>query len=198
MKIARAALVVLFGSAAPAAAADWDTLAARFGVEGYADFRLVMPSDQQSWIDRGLGKTRYGDPDQEPQFRLGSIFVPLALQTRGDFTATLPPMAKTSATPWGAATVVDELSLQQRAGDKRFASVVQLLDAGGERLVRFAYATAAHGFIRRGPVTMLVGDLERLREELAGHPELASAFGLNGPRRGLPGGRGRRRRASPG
>ena len=44
-------------------------------------------------------------------------------------------MTKTSTTPWGAATVVDELSLQQRAGDKRFASVIQLLDASGEQLV---------------------------------------------------------------
>ena len=53
----------------------------------------------------------------------------------------LPVMAKTSTTPWGAASVVDELSLPQRAGDRRFAFVVQLLDAGGQRLVRFAYAT---------------------------------------------------------
>jgi hypothetical protein len=85
-------------------------------------------------------------------------------------------MAKTSTTPWGAATVVDELSLRQRAGDKRFASVVQLLDAGGERLVRFAYATG--GVARRGPVTLRARDLERLHEELPKHPELAAALGL--------------------
>ncbi|HEY7602833.1 MAG TPA: hypothetical protein VH760_01140 [Gaiellaceae bacterium] len=83
-------------------------------------------------------------------------------------------MAKTSATPWGAATVVDELSVQQRAGDKRFASVVQLLEAGGERLVRFSYATG--GVSRRGPVTLRARDLERLRAELAKHPELADAL----------------------
>ena len=85
-------------------------------------------------------------------------------------------MAKTSATPWGAATVIDELSLQQRAGDKRFASIVQLLDAGGEQLVRFAYATG--GSARRGTVTLRARDLERLRTELAKHPELAAALGL--------------------
>jgi hypothetical protein len=85
-------------------------------------------------------------------------------------------MAKTSATPWGTATVVDELSLQQRAGDKRFASIVQLLDAGGEQLVRFAYATG--GAARRGPVTLRARDLERLHTELAKHPELAAALGL--------------------
>ncbi len=85
-------------------------------------------------------------------------------------------MAKTSTTPWGAAKVVDELSLRQRAGDKRFASVVQLLDAGGEQLVRFAYATG--GVARRGPVTLRARDLERLHEELAKHPDLAAALGL--------------------
>ena len=85
-------------------------------------------------------------------------------------------MAKTSTTPWGAATVVDELSLQQRAGDKRFASIVQLLDGGGEQLVRFAYATG--GSARRGPVTLRARDLERLRTELPKHPDLAAALGF--------------------
>jgi hypothetical protein len=87
-------------------------------------------------------------------------------------------MAKTSATPWGAATVVDELSVPQRAGDKRFASVVQLLDACGEQLVRFSYTTGGAG--RRGPVTLRARDLERLRAELAKHPRLAEALGLRG------------------
>src|SRR3954449_11506779 len=74
-------------------------------------------------------------------------------------------MAK-AATPWGPAELVEELTLAQRAGDKRFASVVQLLEApGGERLVRFAYTTG--GTARRGPVTLRGRDLERLREGLA-------------------------------
>ena len=60
--------------------------------------------------------------------------------------ATVAGMAKT-ATPWGPAELVEELTLAQRAGEKRFSSVVQLLEApGGERLVRFAYATVG----RRG------------------------------------------------
>ena len=87
-------------------------------------------------------------------------------------------MAKTSATPWGAATVVDQVSLPQRAGEKRFSSVVQLLEGRGERLVRFSYATA--GAARRGPVTLRSRDLERLRAELAKHPELADALGFGG------------------
>ncbi|MGE5273632.1 MAG: hypothetical protein ACM3QU_07705 [Verrucomicrobiota bacterium] len=89
-------------------------------------------------------------------------------------------MAKTSATPWGAATVVDELKISQRAGEKRFSSLVQLLETGGERLVRFSYATA--GAARRGPVTLRARDLERLRSELVKHPELADALGFAGGR----------------
>lgn len=71
-------------------------------------------------------------------------------------------MEKTkTATPWGKATVVDELAVAQRAGDKRFASLVQLLEgANGEPMVRFAYAT--NGAARRGPVTFRARDLERL------------------------------------
>jgi hypothetical protein len=85
-------------------------------------------------------------------------------------------MARSSTTPWGAATVVDELTVRQRAGEKRFASVVQLLECRGERLVRFSYATA--GVSRRGPVTLRARDLERLQAELAKHPELAAALGF--------------------
>ncbi|MBA3718245.1 MAG: hypothetical protein H0W87_08470 [Actinobacteria bacterium] len=84
---------------------------------------------------------------------------------------------KTSATPWGRATVVEEVSVAQRAGDKRFASTVQLLEAkGGERLVRFSYSTG--GAARRGPVTLRARDLERLRAALEQHPDLASALKL--------------------
>ena len=74
-------------------------------------------------------------------------------------------------TPWGPATVVEELSLPQRAGDKRFASIVQVLeDERGGRLVRFAYSTG--GTARRGPVTLRARDLERLASSLAEHPAL--------------------------
>jgi len=85
-------------------------------------------------------------------------------------------MAK-AATPWGPAELVEELALAQRAGEKRFSSVIQLLEApGGERLVRFAYTTG--GSARRGPVTLRGRDLERLREGLAKRPALAEALGL--------------------
>jgi hypothetical protein len=86
-------------------------------------------------------------------------------------------MAAKAATPWGAATVVEELTVPQRAGDKRFATIVQLLeDDRGERLLRFAYSTG--GTARRGPVTLRGRDLERLRAGLADRPALADALGL--------------------
>jgi hypothetical protein len=88
-------------------------------------------------------------------------------------------MAK-AATPWGPAELVEELTLAQRAGEKRFSSVVQLLETrGGERLVRFAYTTG--GSARRGPVTLRGRDLDRLREGLAKRPALAEALGLRPP-----------------
>jgi len=86
-------------------------------------------------------------------------------------------MATKAATPWGPAELVEELSLAQRAGDKRFASVVQLLEGEKvERLVRFAYTTG--GSARRGPVTLRLRDLERLRAGLAERPGLAAALGF--------------------
>jgi hypothetical protein len=84
-----------------------------------------------------------------------------------------------TSTPWGSATLVERLVLQQRAGDKRFAAILELLEDGrGERLVRFAYSTG--GASRRGPVTLRERDLARLREALAKTPALADALGLEG------------------
>ena len=82
-----------------------------------------------------------------------------------------------ATTPWGKTVVVEELTVPQRAGEKRFATIVQLLaDAKGDELVRFAYSTG--GTARRGPVTLRARDLERLRAALAEHPGLARALGL--------------------
>jgi hypothetical protein len=84
-----------------------------------------------------------------------------------------------TATPWGTATRIEELALPQRAGERRFASVIELLETErGERLVRFAYSTG--GSVRRGPVTLRARDLERLRAALAEHPGLAAALALGG------------------
>ena len=87
--------------------------------------------------------------------------------------------ATKTATPWGQAELLEEVTVRQQAGERRFASVVQLLEtANGERLVRFAYSTG--GVARRGPVTLRLRDLERLRSALSEHPELAEAFGFEG------------------
>ena len=90
-------------------------------------------------------------------------------------------MAGTKAvTPWGPAELVDELTVRQQAGDRRFASIVQLLETpSGERLVRFAYST--DGSARRGPVTFRARDVARLRAALDKHPDLAAALGLSDP-----------------
>ena len=86
-------------------------------------------------------------------------------------------MTTIAATPWGKAEVLEELKLPQRAGERRFASVVQLLEAGdGERLVRFAYTT--DGQARRGPVTFRARDLERLRAALERSPALKEVLSL--------------------
>jgi len=73
--------------------------------------------------------------------------------------------------------LIEEVVVPQRAGDKRFSVVVQLLETrSGERLIRFAYATA--GSARRGPVTMRARDLERLRAALERAPVLRDALGM--------------------
>ncbi len=67
--------------------------------------------------------------------------------------------------------------MPQRAGDKRFASVVQLLEGErGERLIRFSYST--DGRSRRGPVTLRERDLQRLKKVLGEFPGLADALSL--------------------
>jgi hypothetical protein len=85
-------------------------------------------------------------------------------------------MTKT-ATPWGSATLLERVTLPQRAGEKRFASLVELLEGErGERFIRFAYSTG--GANRRGPVTLRLRDLERLRGALERAPELARVLRL--------------------
>jgi hypothetical protein len=81
-------------------------------------------------------------------------------------------MATKTVTPFGPATLVERIAVPQRVGEKRFASVVELLETDrGERLVRVAYSTG--GAARRGPVTLRARDLERLGVALASAPELS-------------------------
>jgi hypothetical protein len=88
-------------------------------------------------------------------------------------------MSAKLTTPWGEASLIEQVTLPQRAGEKRFSSVVELLEGSrGERLVRFAYST--DGVSRRGPVTLRARDVVRLHAALEQTPELADALGLSG------------------
>jgi hypothetical protein len=88
-------------------------------------------------------------------------------------------MGASVTTPWGTAAVVEEIVIEQDAGERVFASLVQLLECrDGERLVRFAYTN--DGRARRGPVTLRAQDVEGLREGLRERRGLARALGLRG------------------
>jgi hypothetical protein len=81
----------------------------------------------------------------------------------------------TVTTPWGKAKTIEEVSVPQRAGEKRFTTKVELLETGaGERLVRFSYAT--DGASRRGPITLRERDLAKLGAVLERAPELRQAL----------------------
>ncbi|GEM_PF-1740888 len=100
-----------------------------------------------------------------------------ARQTRHTWAASVSGVATRAATPWGPAELVEELTVPQQAGAKRFASRVQLLEtAQGERLVRFAATGPGGG--ARGPVTLRQRDIGRLRAALVHHPALAEALGF--------------------
>ena len=104
----------------------------------------------------------------------GCGFGTKSAQTHVPGPASVVGMAK-ATTPWGSATVVEELRLAQSANGRRFGAIVQLLEGErGERLVRFAYAT--DGTARRGPVTLRARDLARLRTALDDHPGLKEAL----------------------
>jgi hypothetical protein len=98
----------------------------------------------------------------------------MSAQTRHTSSGTLPVVAKVS-TPWGAATIVEEIAVPQRAGAKRFSTRLELLETGsGERLVRLSYAT--DGIARRGPVTVRERDLARLAAAVGRTTELRRAL----------------------
>ena len=83
---------------------------------------------------------------------------------------------RTVTTPWGKASTVEQVSVAQRAGERRFSTVAELLETeSGERLVRFAYTT--DGSARRGPVTLRAKDVARMQKLLERTPGLREALG---------------------
>ena len=84
--------------------------------------------------------------------------------------------ARTISTPWGKARSVEQVNIAQRAGERRFSTVVELLETeGGELFVRFAYTT--DGTARRGPVTLRAADITRMHKLLERTPALQEALG---------------------
>jgi hypothetical protein len=82
---------------------------------------------------------------------------------------------KTVTTPWGRATEVEQVRVAQRSGERRFTTLVQLLEtADGEQLVRFAYTNGDSA--RRGPVTLRARDVERMQKLLERAPGLRKAL----------------------
>jgi hypothetical protein len=98
---------------------------------------------------------------------------------RADTSKSAAKEVVKAATPWGSATVVEEVRISQQVGDRRFASLLQLLeDDRGGFLIRIAYTT--DGVVRRGPVTLRPKDLARLRASVKSGSPLAAAFGWSG------------------
>lgn len=105
-------------------------------------------------------------------------FVTETYPTCHTFPRSVVDMTKTT-TPWGPATRVEQLQISQRVGEKSFSTMVELLErADGEQLVRIAYSTG--GAARRGPVTLRLRDLERLRGAVARSKHLAHVLGQGG------------------
>jgi hypothetical protein len=85
-------------------------------------------------------------------------------------------------TPWGTATILEEITVPQSAEEREFVTRIQLLeDEEGNVLVRFAYSTS--DIARRGPVTLRERDLRRLGRMLPRVPKLGAALGLLAPRK---------------
>jgi hypothetical protein len=66
MRKALLSALMLLGSCHTAEAAD-------FAFDGYADLRMIFPSNEVGWLDGGLGKLRYGADQANPEFRIAEV-----------------------------------------------------------------------------------------------------------------------------
>ena len=109
-------------------------------------------------------------------------YVGVSWQRRRRRTKAAKRQTKTrrSPTPWGAAVVVEEVEVPQRSGEKRFATLVQLLESDGRASRSFASRTRPTESRGEARSRCVARDLERLRTALAERPALAAAFGLVG------------------
>jgi hypothetical protein len=76
-------LAVMLALAGPAGARAQD-----FSVNALGDLRLVVPSDQRSWMEGGLGKLRFdGGGDSHPELRVGQVLADTRLRFGSDLLA---------------------------------------------------------------------------------------------------------------
>ncbi len=91
-----AAIIAAGATFAPNAAAAVD-----FSVDGYADLRVVAPSNQASWQDGGLGKLRFGAGHGNPDFNFAEAAAELSAlitpELIGVATARIAPKQYTAA-----------------------------------------------------------------------------------------------------
>jgi hypothetical protein len=78
-------------------AVAWSTAvsAVDFSLQGYADFRVVSPDNETSWIDGGLSKLRFGVSQPDPDFR----FAEAVAQGTVSFTDDLRAVATVRVEP---------------------------------------------------------------------------------------------------
>ena len=68
-----------------------DAKAADFSFQGYADFRLVVPGNETSWLDGGLGKLRFGRNQPNPTFRFTEAVAQASLDLSDDLRIVVVP-----------------------------------------------------------------------------------------------------------
>jgi hypothetical protein len=103
--------------ASPARAVD-------FSLQGYADFRLVLPESETSWLDGGLGKLRYGSAQPDPNFRFAEAVAQGTLSLSDAFhvvvVARAEPRQRTGVDALEAYAVwrprIDDWTLSFKAG----------------------------------------------------------------------------------
>src|SRR5258707_10799947 len=62
--------------------------AADFSFDGYGDARVILPPEQRSWLDGGLGKTRWGGGDK-PDWEFAELFGQGRAQITGELSAVV-------------------------------------------------------------------------------------------------------------
>ena len=109
-----------------------------YGASGYIDLRLVSPADEPSWLQGGLGKTRYGKDDSHFQFAgaVGQGYVLLTPEILAVAVLRIEPQQRTfvdvlesyvryrpvSTSPWRWLHLMPKCRSPARRGNVRFQS----------------------------------------------------------------------------